>query len=249
MEMCLIGTVGAGSMTTSGACLRSLAWVYPYNRNSSLFGFVDNHVRKLPKGPIAHHAVETFAAPHSVANAIQLFKDNDRVRCASNDVDQFAANFMVDIFSPIGLSALIGPDFVRSSLSSHALAILLESSLSVLGGFTRPELDDARADQRCHFCYPQVHTEELNIVTDGWYVGRIADRQLGIPLAISLEDLSITPGERKRIQVAFGDTERKPDVLPTLTGRDTQGPSITITEQLVGITAKADGQVAVDYRP
>jgi len=236
-------------MATLRAHLRRTARIDENDRDVGTVGLVDDHVFELPKRPVADHPVEALGAPCSVADTVERFYDDDPAGDTSHDVHEFAAYLMIDIALPVSLLTFAGSDLVQSAFASHALAVGLESSPPILNSFTRPELDDARPGQSCRFRNPQVHAEELSTVTDGRRVGRIANWQLGVPLAISFKDTGIAISQRESIHIALSDTEGKPEIAATFAEGEAQNPTVAVADKSVGIDTQADGQVVVDGGP
>ncbi len=247
--MCLIRTIGASGMTTARASLAGLAGINPHDRDPRPFCFVDNHIIQLTESPVVHHAVEPFASPYPAADTIQLLEDDHAAGCICYDIDQFATDFVVYVSLPIPLFALAGPYPVQPALALHPGTVSLETTPSILNDLARPELDDIWPNQRCYLRDPQVHTEELNTITDGRYVSGIADGQLDVPFVIALEDTGITLSEGKSVQIPPWDTEREPNVCAPLACGDTQNPTVTTTKQAVGMTAETDRKVSINSGP
>lgn len=249
MEVSLVGTIGASSVTTARTRLTGFARVNEDNGNIGPVSFVDNHVFKLPESPIAHHPIEPLAASRPVTNTVKAFHDDSTIGNTSHDVNYLSGNLMVDISGPTGFLAFASPDPVQPFLLSHALAIGLKPSPSILDSFARPEFDDAWTDQRCCFRYPQIYAEELSTITDGRHRCRTANRQIGVPFAVSFKDLSVTINQRKSIHIALRHAKREPEILRTLAKREPQDPSVAIMNELVGVDTQADRKVAINSRP
>ena len=246
--MSLIRTVGAGGVPTARTHLGRVAGVNPHDGDARSFGLVDDHVRKLPEGPVTHHAVEPLATPCTVTDTVKFFQDDDAARCASNDVHQFAADLVIDVPLPAAFLAFGRLNLVHAFLLVHASAVSLKASPSVLNSFARPELDDIGANQSSCFRNAQVHAEELSIVTDDGRVCGKAKGQLDVPLAVTFVELGITVGKRHGIVILLRNAEGKPDVRATMSRGNAQDPAIAIVDEFVDVNAKAQGG-SVDRGP
>lgn len=247
--MRLVGAVGARIVTTLRTGFRSPARINEDNGNIGTVGLIDKRVFQLPEGPIAHHAIEPLRGVQPITDAIEVLHDDDAAGDARHDVHDLTAQLVVDISLPIPLFAFAGLDPILSALASHALTIGLEPSPPILNGLAGPEFDDAGADQSCRFRNSQVYAEELSTVTDGGRRDGTANGQLGVPFAVALKDTGITMSKGQGIRVALRDTEGEPEVMTSFAKGKAQDPTVAVANELVGIDAQTDRQVAVNGRP
>ena len=164
------------------------------HRHTSPSRLVTDEVNQLAERPVGYHAVEPLAGFAAVADTSKVLQRDEAPWRACNNVNNLAADLVVDVLSPSAFSRLAGLDFADVLPAATHTAILLMSPTGMLEAFASPELDDTWPDQRCQLRYPEVYAK-ARTVTDGRRIGSNTKGQIDVPVAVSFIQFGIPIGE------------------------------------------------------
>jgi len=245
-KVCLLGAVGSRGVAATGTALRGLARINKDNWDAHTLSFVANETHQLPESPRRHHTVEPLAAFRSLANPIQAFKHQDRIRVLRSKINKLVAELVVLVAHPASFLALAALDAVHSLVSPITFAKVCKVFPLVSGGLAVEAHHPVRQSSRGMVDDAQVNADERRFsVTDGGRWG-YPYREHGIPLAVALKQLGVSLNQRKPISKLGRNAKWEPNVLASLAGRNAQHRAVAVSLQRVGIDTKTNTLRVVD---
>lgn len=245
-EVCLVRAIGRGTVPTTRASLRRSTRVNENHGNGIAGALVLDVVDQFAEGPRGNHTLEPLATLETVTDTIEPFKDDHRIVILKGNIHDGSTDLVIQVTHPaLFLTAtrfhtvkavvlLVSPSQVCEVLS------FMSGFLAIEEGYT------VRRGNGCDSHDSQVDAYESRFTgTSGRHRG-YANRQHHVPVIATLEQLTVTFSKGKSRLILLRHAQRKPDITPSLSSRNTKDNAVAPDEHAVGVDPKADALRAVN---